>query len=128
MVYFLTVGSPISAVKIGMLAVTDKTDLRSAVVRRLSNIQSANHELVSVYGLVHLTDGDYPTKAAEDLERQLHSEFESLSRFEPGTRGAEWFDVSEELLAKIDRISVKPESLGLPGSVGKPIRSGCDGP
>ena len=119
-VYFLSVGSPIVAVKIGMFAVTAKTNLKSALVRRLSSIQSSNHELVEVYRLVNFTDGDYPTKEAEDFERQLHNEFRHLARFEPGTRGAEWFSVSPELLARIREVATQPESLGLPRRVGKP--------
>lgn len=119
-VYFLSVGSPIVAVKIGMLAVTEKTNLESAIIRRLSGIQSSNHELVKVHGLIHFADGEYPTKDAEDLERVLHNEFEHLARFKPGTRGSEWFTASPELLARIREIAVSPESLGLPISVGEP--------
>lgn len=120
-VYFLSVGSPIFAVKIGMLAVTGKFTLESAMRRRLSSIQSSNHELVEIFRLVHLTEGDYPSKDAEDLERQLHIEFQHLARFKAGTRGSEWFTASDDLLSKAREIAVTPESLGLPRSIGLPI-------
>lgn len=70
---------------------------------------------------MHFTEGDYPTKEAEDLERRLHLEFSHLARFKPGTRGAEWFSASPDLLARIREIGVKPESLGLPKSIGVPF-------
>ena len=117
MVYFLTVGTPIMAVKVGMLAITQKTTPRSALVRRLSSIQSSNHELVEVLGVVYVTEGEYPTRAAEDLERQLHIEFQHLARFKTGTRGAEWFSSSPELLARLKGIATPPEAFGFPRAV-----------
>lgn len=118
MVYFLAVGSPIVAVKIGMLAVTAKTNLKSALVRRLSSIQSSNHELIEVLGVVHFTDSAYPTRDAEDLERKLHIEFQHLARFRSGSRGAEWFSASPELLHRINSLATPPDVLGLPRRVG----------
>ena len=120
-VYFLTVGKPILAVKIGMFAVTAKTTLQSAMIRRLSSIQSSNHELVEVFRVRAFTEGDYPTKDAEDFERELHNKFCHLARFKPGTRGAEWFDASPDLLAKIREIASPPESLDLPRRIGERI-------
>jgi hypothetical protein len=119
-VYFLTVGSPAIAVKIGMFAITPKTDLRSAMIRRLSSIQSSNHELVEIYRVIHFSDGDFPTKAAEDFERQMHNDFRYLARFKPGTRGSEWFTVTQELLARINDVAVPPEALDLPKAIGVP--------
>ena len=118
-VYFLTVGDPILAVKIGMFAVTAKTNLKSAMVRRLSSIQSSNHELVQVYGVRTFTEGVYPTKDAEDFERQLHNEYSHLARFKSGTRGAEWFDASSDLLTRIGEIASPPESFDLPRMIGE---------
>ena len=118
-VYFLAVGSPIAAVKIGMFAVTKKTNLKSALVRRLSSIQSSNHELVEVLRLVHFADGKYPSKDAEDFERELHKEFDRLARFKPGTRGAEWFTASPDLLTRVCELGTQPELMGLPKSVGE---------
>jgi hypothetical protein len=120
-VYFLSVGEPIVAVKIGMFAVTPKTTLRSAMARRLASIQSSNHELVEVYRVRVFTEGDYPTKDAEDFERQLHNEFSHLARFKPGSRGAEWFDASSDLLSRIQSIGASPESLDLPKRIGERV-------
>jgi hypothetical protein len=118
LVYFLAVGMPVAAVKIGMLAITPKTNLKSAIVRRLSSIQSSNHELIELLGVVHFKDSEYPTRDAEDLERKLHIEFQHLARFKAGSRGAEWFTSSPELLVRIKSLADSPESLGLPRHVG----------
>ena len=123
-VYFLSVGTPIVAVKIGMFAITPKTDLVSALKRRLSSIQSSNHELVYVHRVLLFDDGDYPTKRAEDFEREMHNEFSHLARFKPGTRGAEWFTASPDLLSRIQEIAVSPESLGLPKFIGEQVNLG----
>lgn len=98
LLYFLGVGEPTVAVKIGMLAITSKTDPRSAMARRLANIQSSNHELVYVLGVVIRNDGPHPTKDTEDHERELHQEFQHLARFSANSRGAEWFNAAPELL------------------------------
>ena len=113
-VYFLGVGDPVVAVKIGMLAVTQQLTLESALRRRLSQIQTSNHEPIHVLGVIHFCDGNYPTRDAEIRERELHLEFEHLARFKTGTKGAEWFHCSPELLAKIREASVPPEDLDLP--------------
>jgi len=118
--YFLGVGNPTVAVKIGMIAVTPRNDLRSAMVRRLSSIQSGNHELVYVLGVVVREEGPHPTKDTEDHERSLHQHFRRLARFEAETRGAEWFDASVEMLDHINSISTPPDELGIPKAVGKP--------
>lgn len=106
------------AVKIGMLAVPSNMSPSSAMARRLANIQSANHELVQLLGAICFTSGDYPTKDAEDRERELHLEFEHLARFKANTRGAEWFSASPALLGKIQAISQLPDILGLPRTIG----------
>lgn len=121
--YFLGVGDPIVAVKIGMLAVTAKTDRSSAMKRRLENIQSGNHELVQVLGVIVREDGPHPTKDTEDHERELHREFESLARFKSGTRGGEWFDATPELMLRISQISVPPAEAGIPVTVGSRVQS-----
>lgn len=119
LVYFLGVGQPTTAVKIGMLAITGSQTLPTALARRLSSIQSSNHELVYVLGLVHLTEGRHPTKDAEDLERSLHLEFEHLARFKLNTRGAEWFNASPELLHKVQSQSQPHTAFaGVPYAVG----------
>jgi hypothetical protein len=114
-VYFLAVGDPFVAVKIGIAAQTGTKDLRSTVKRRLDQIQSSNHEPVQLLGLIHFEKSahEYPMWQADALERELHNEFQPLARFARDTRGSEWFSVSEELLNRIKEISVPPESLGL---------------
>jgi hypothetical protein len=119
LLYFLGVGKPTVAVKIGMIAITPKTDLRSAMARRLASIQSSNHELVRVLGVVVRKDGPHPTKDTEDHERELHLEFEHLARFSAGSRGAEWFDAAPELLERIRALAQPPSDVGIPETVGR---------
>lgn len=113
-VYFLGVGNPAAAVKIGMLAITSQFTLESAVRRRLSQIQTSNHERVQVLGLKLFDSDSFPTREAEILERQLHIEFAHLARFKPGTKGSEWFHSSPQLLQRIAELSVPPEQLNVP--------------
>jgi len=113
-VYFLGVGNPVVAVKIGMLAITEKLNLSSAIARRLAQIQTSNHEPVEVLGVMTFTECEYPTRTAEITERELHKKFSSLARFKSGTKGSEWFNSSPLLLEEIKNISAPPESLGIP--------------
>ena len=113
-VYFVAAGNPISAIKIGMAAQTGKNSLQSAVHRRLSQIQTSNHERVELIGLCYFTDSDYPTRDAEIYERELHLKFAHLQRFKAGTRGAEWFNATSELLSEVAGVSTKPEQLDVP--------------
>lgn len=83
------------------------------MARRLSQIQSSNHEPVQLLGVIHFTEGEHPTRQAEARERELHREFAHLQRFKPYTRGAEWFTPSPELLARIREIATPPEELNL---------------
>jgi hypothetical protein len=120
LVYFLEVGAPQPiAIKIGMLAITPKNpNLDSAMARRLASIQSGNHQLVRVRGIIHFASGEYPTKEAEDCERRLHIEFAHLARFKANARGAEWFSAAPELLRRIQEIAQLPEELGLRHTIG----------
>lgn len=113
-VYFLGVGNPVAAVKIGMLAITSQFTLASAVRRRLSQIQTSNHEPVQVLGLKPFESGAFPTREAEILERQLHIEFAHSARFKPGSKGSEWFHSSPQLLQRIAELSVPPERFNIP--------------
>ena len=115
-VYFLGVGTPVVAVKIGMLAVTGKLTLQTAVARRMGQIQTSNHEPIQLLGLISFSECEFPTREAEVTERVLHSEFAHLARFAAGTKGAEWFSCSPELLSRIQQIAVAPEVFGLPKS------------
>jgi hypothetical protein len=109
-----------------MLAVTPKIDLRSAMARRLASIQSSNHELVYVLGVIVRTEGLHPTKDTEDHERQLHLEFKHLARFTANTRGAEWFNAAPELLERIRGISQPPSAVGVPETVGSLLLRGAE--
>src|SRR6266581_3547313 len=68
----------------------------------------------SCHGVIHFTQGDFPTRDAEARERELHIEFQHLQRFKRYGRGAEWFTSSPALLARIREIATEPEVLGLP--------------
>lgn len=120
-VYFIGAGEPLIAIKIGMLAITRAHGLDSAIKRRMRSIQSSNHELIRLLGLIHLVDGDYPSKAAEDMERELHIRFQHLARFKANTRGAEWFTADSELLEEIKRIARSPKEFQISETVGYPI-------
>ena len=113
-VYFLGVGDPTVAVKIGMLAITEKLNIQTAVARRVGQMQTSNHEPIQILGLISFGDCDHPTRQAEIVERELHLKYSHLSRFKSGTKGAEWFNSSPELLAEIDSISQRPDSVGIP--------------
>ena len=116
-IYFIAAGEPPLAIKIGMAAITDDRGLKATLVRRLSQIQSSNHERICLLGVIHFTHdayGLYPTRDADAKERELHHEFEHLRRFAEYTRGAEWFKPGPELLARIEQVAAKPEILDLP--------------
>jgi hypothetical protein len=112
--YFLGVGDPIVAVKIGMLAITENLNLQTAVARRVGQMQTSNHEPIQILGLMSFLDCDFPTRTAETRERELHIKYAHQARFKAGTKGSEWFNSSAELLDEILAISVRPESLGIP--------------
>ena len=113
-VYFLGVGRPTSAVKIGMLAVTENLSVQSAIARRVGQMQTSNHEPLEVLGIIQFSDRDFPTRDAEVKERELHIKFAHLARFKAGTKGAEWFNCSPELLDEVRAIALPPESIGIP--------------
>lgn len=113
-VYFLGVGDPISAIKIGMLAVTETFNFQTAVMRRVGQMQTSNHEPIQILGIIQFSESEFPTRTAEATERELHLKYAHLARFRPGTKGSEWFNCSAELLEEISNISVLPETLGIP--------------
>ena len=119
LLYFLAVGSPAAAIKIGMLALTKGQSAPTGMRRRLASIQSSNHELVYILGVIHFQEGKHPTKDAEDLERSLHLKFRHLARFKAYTRGSEWFTASPELQAEIGRISQPPGAYEMQQSLGQ---------
>jgi hypothetical protein len=97
-----------------MLAVTENLSVQSAVARRVGHMQTSNHEPIEVLGIILFSDCDFPTRAAETKERELHLKYAHLARFKSGTKGAEWFNCSSELLDEIRAIALPPESIGLP--------------
>jgi hypothetical protein len=116
-IYFIAVGEPPVAIKIGIAAITGNRDLRATIVRRLSHIQSSNHERIRLLGVIqftHDTHGSHPTRDAEAKERELHIEFDHLRLFGRYKRGAESFKPAPELLSYIEQITTKPEALDLP--------------
>lgn len=113
-VYFLGVGRPTSTVKIGMLAVTEKLNIQTAMARRVGQMQTSNHEPIEVLGIILFSGCDFPTRAAETKERELHLKYAHLARFKSGTKGAEWFNCSSALLDEIRAISSPPGSVGIP--------------
>ena len=113
-VYFLGVGTPTLAVKIGMLAVTERLSVRTAIARRVGQIQTSNHEPIEVLGVILFSECDFPTRAAETKERELHLKYSHLARFKSGTKGAEWFNCSPQLLEEIRANSSSPETLEIP--------------
>jgi hypothetical protein len=119
-VYFFGAGTPLVAIKIGVAAVGIR-GLAEAIRRRQREIQTSNHEIVELLGLIRFTDDEFPTQSAEVLERELHMPFASLQRFVANTRGAEWFAASDDILAYIQEHTESPESLGLPRIFGKPV-------
>ena len=106
-IYFLAAGSPAVAIKIGVTT-------RATLLERMKKTQTHNHELIELLGIIRFSDGEFPTREAEDQERILHARFAHLCRFKPHTRGAEWFTTSPELLEMIAESSIPPETLGFP--------------
>ncbi len=114
LIYFFGVGRPLKAIKIGVTSVGDGKSVETAVRQRFKSIQSANHETVELLGILRFVDGEYPVRLAEVAERELHIRFAALQRFARHTVAAEWFNPAPDLLAYIDEVAEKPESIGLP--------------
>lgn len=106
-IYFFAAGSPAIAIKIGVTT-------RATLLDRMKKTQAHNHEPIELLGVIRFSDGEFPTRDAEDQERVLHTRFTHLCRFKPHTRGAEWFTASPELLEMIAETSIPPETLGFP--------------
>jgi hypothetical protein len=103
-VYFIAAGSPPIAIKIGVTT-------WDTVPKRLAALQSSNHALLELLGVLPFRGMPNPMKAAEDRERELHKEFKALQCVAEGQRGHEWFMASAELLAAIESIAIKPEEF-----------------
>ena len=112
--YFFAAGSPAIAIKIGVTT-------RATLLDRMKKTQAHNHEPIELLGVIRFSDGEFPTRDAEDQERVLHTRFNHLRRFKPHTRGAEWFTASPELLEMIAETSIPPETLGFARFVYSPV-------
>lgn len=112
-VYFIAVGDPPSAVKIGISTQRD-------IARRLSTLQCGNHEPLTLLGVFPFDSGERPMLKAARREAELHAQFAHLQRFRKGWAGSEWFTASRELLAIIEAETVRPEERGLAASIAKP--------
>jgi hypothetical protein len=117
-VYFLKAGN---AIKIGVAAVPTGKTMPQAILRRFRQIQSSNHELLELLGVIKFEDGDRPTLLAEKRERELHVQFESLLRFKMHSLAAEWFNSSDDLLSFVQENAEPPEALGVPKYVAIPV-------
>lgn len=106
-VYFIAAGDPPAAIKIGVTS-------WSTVKSRLAAIQSANHEPITLLGVIPFRGLPQPMRAAEDKERELHRQFRALQRAKEGTRGYEWFTVTPALISLIESTSVPAAELGFP--------------
>jgi len=103
-IYFLAAGDPPHAIKIGM---TGRNELK----RRITSIQSANHERIRLVKAIEVLGGDKPALRAEKMERELHIQFASLQRAKKGTVGSEWFDYKEPLISFMETLDSLPEDL-----------------
>ena len=104
-IYFIAAGEqPIKAVKIGVTA-------RSTVKKRLTSIQSSNHERVRLLGIIEFIGGDKPGLRAERREAELHKMFKNFARAKPHSVGAEWFDWAPPLENFIAEFSELPLDL-----------------
>jgi hypothetical protein len=112
-VYFIAAGRPHIAIKIGITT-------KETIQQRLRHIQSANHELIEILGLIVFENGHKPMLQAEAKEKELHNKFKNLQRFKPGWVGSEWFTVNKELIEYIKNHTVSPEELGITSITGKP--------
>jgi hypothetical protein len=115
-VYFFGAGTPAVAIKIGVTAITTGK-LEARIRRRQEHIQSANHELIELLGVIRCPD----MIVAEERERDLHFKFAALQRFKAHTRGAEWFTPAPELVDYIRENAETPEALAVPRTVGLQI-------
>ncbi|MBB2832321.1 UNVERIFIED_ORG: hypothetical protein GGD51_002450 [Rhizobium esperanzae] len=118
-VYFFSAGDPPSAVKIGMTTIRSGSSIVQAVRQRFKAIQTANHEVIHLLGVMIFTEGEFPTRDAEVLERELHIKYRNHGRFLEHTVGAEWFSPASDLLAFIEENAIQPALLGLPQTIAK---------
>jgi hypothetical protein len=112
-VYFIGVGDPPTAIKIGISTQHD-------ILRRLGTLQCGNPEPLILLGVTPFEGMDRPMLEASRKEAELHARFAALQRFRKGWAGSEWFTASPELLALISTTATPPQGRGLPTSIAKP--------
>jgi hypothetical protein len=112
LVYFFAAGRPPVAIKIGVASVS--STLSQAIRSRQRSLQTSNHELIELLGIIQFSEGGYPTRQAEVLERELHLRFAASQRFKQHACGAEWFKPTNDILTYIEGNAVPPEALNLP--------------
>lgn len=97
-VYFIAAGSPPVAIKIGVTQ-------RAKLPQRLRQIQSSNHETISLLGTITFDGDEKPLLRAERKERDLHRQFAKYQKIADGKVGHEWFSAGPELLDYIAALS-----------------------
>jgi hypothetical protein len=96
--------------------------VRDCIRQRHKQIESSNHETITLLGLIPFLDGELPARRAELCERELHQHFADLQRFKPHTCGAEWFSYGTQLVEYIEKHSCRPEKFGIEATmIGLPI-------
>ena len=111
-VYFIAAGDPMVAIKIGVT-------IQAGMKTRLRAHQTSNHEPLKILAVIPCEGMERPMLEAEKKEKELHTKFVHLQRFESGWVGSEWFTVSDELLKEISEIGTKPSDLGIEDSIAK---------
>jgi hypothetical protein len=66
-IYFLAAGTPATAIKIGVTS-------RATLLDRMKKTQVHNQEPIELLGVIRFSDGEFPTRDAEDQARMLHGE------------------------------------------------------
>jgi hypothetical protein len=76
-VYFIGVGDPPTAIKVGISTHGD-------ITRRLSTLQCGNHEALILLGVIPFEDSERPMLEAARREAELHAQFAKSQRFKKG--------------------------------------------
>lgn len=100
-IYFIGAGDPSVAVKIGI-------STQATMRKRLRQLQSSNHEPLTILGVIAYLEGVSPMAQANAMERKLHDKFQSERRFTSGP-GNEWFNATRGLLAFVAAETKPPE-------------------
>jgi hypothetical protein len=99
-----------------------KNGVRRCLVQRHKQIQSSNHETITLLGVIPFLDGTLPARRAELCERRLHVRFAALRRFKPHTVGSEWFTREDTLVEFIERHTCQPKKFEIKDAeIGQPI-------